>query len=166
MKTSCRILISLFAVTLPLSAFAQKSESAGPSAETEKTLTKIEQDMSSALTKADASVAEGMIASDGYFVAPNGMAQTKTEFLADLKSGDFKLESNKLSDMKVQIADADMAVVTYKSDDKGIYKGNDISGQYRWLDVLVKRDGRWQFAVSQGTAIADETDETDESDTE
>ncbi len=57
--------------------------------------------------------------------------------------------------MKVQVAGADMAVVTYKSDDAGSYKGRDISGRYRWTDVLVKRDGRWQFLVSQGTAIAD-----------
>ncbi|MDQ3313546.1 MAG: nuclear transport factor 2 family protein [Verrucomicrobiota bacterium] len=155
MKTSHQITLLLLALTLPLSAFGQKSEGASPNAETEKTLMKIEQDMSSALTTQDATAAESMLASNAYFVAPNGTTQTKAEFLADLKSGDFKLESNNLSDMKVQVAGADMAVVTYKSDDEGTYKGRDISGQYRWIDVLVKRDGRWQFVVSQGTAIAD-----------
>ncbi len=154
MKTSHQITVLLLALTLPLSAFGQKSESTTPNVETEKTLMKIEQNMSSALTKQDATAAESMFASNAYF-GPDGTAHTKAEFLADLKSGDFKLESNSPSDMKVQVAGADMAVVTYKSDDEGTYKGRDISGQYRWIDVLVKRDGRWQFVVSQGTAIAD-----------
>ncbi len=37
---------------------------------------------------------------------------------------------------------------------KGTYKGKDITGQYRWLDVFVKRDGKWQIAIDQGTQIA------------
>jgi ketosteroid isomerase-like protein len=52
------------------------------------------------------------------------------------------------------VAEADMAVVVYRSDDKGTYKGKDITGQYRWLDVFVKRDGKWQIAIDQGTPIA------------
>jgi hypothetical protein len=53
-----------------------------------------------------------------------------------------KLESSKYSDMKVQVADADMAVVMYRSNDKGTYKGKDITGEYRRLDVFVKGNGR------------------------
>ncbi len=88
MKTSHQITVLLLALSLPLSAFGQKSESTTPDAETEKILMKIEQDMSSALTKQDASAAESMLASNSYFVAPDGTTQTKAEFLADLKSGD------------------------------------------------------------------------------
>jgi ketosteroid isomerase-like protein len=59
-----------------------------------------------------------------------------------------------MSDMKVQVAGADMAVVVYRSTDKGTYKGKDVTGEYRWLDVFVKRDGKWQIAIDQGTQIA------------
>ena len=59
-----------------------------------------------------------------------------------------------MSDMKVQVAGHDMAVVVYRSTDKGTYKGKDVTGEYRWLDVFVKRDGKWQIAVDQGTQIA------------
>jgi hypothetical protein len=55
--------------------------------------------------------------------------------------------------MKVQVAGADVAIVTYRSTDKGSYEGHDLSGQYRWLDVFAKRGGTWQFIVSQGTKI-------------
>jgi ketosteroid isomerase-like protein len=63
------------------------------------------------------------------------------------------MESSKSEDMKVQVY-RDTAVVTYRSTDKGNYKGNDISGRYRWTDVFVKRNGRWQVVSTQGTRIA------------
>jgi ketosteroid isomerase-like protein len=74
--------------------------------------------------------------------------------LADIKSGTLKLESSTMSDMKVQVAGHDMAVMVYRSTDKGTYKGKDVTGEYRWLDVFVKRDGKWQIAIDQGTQIA------------
>ena len=46
------------------------------------------------------------------------------------------------------------AVVTYQTTDKGTYKGNDLSGQYRWTDVFVKQGGVWQIVATQGTRIA------------
>ncbi len=70
------------------------------------------------------------------------------------KSGTLKLESSNLSDIKVQVSDPDMAVVVYRSNDKGTYKGKDVTGEYRWLDVFVKRGGKWQIAIDQGTQIA------------
>ena len=44
--------------------------------------------------------------------------------------------------------------MTYRSTDKGTYKGKDISSEFRWIDVFAKRGGRWQVVVSQGTNIA------------
>lgn len=134
-------------------AAAQTTDTPKPNAEVEKALIQMEQDMSAALTKPDADTAAKMVADSFYVVNPDGSTQTKAEFFADLKSGKFKLESNKLDDMKVQAADADMAVVTYRSTDKGSVGGHDISGQYRWLDVVAKRGGTWQFIASQGTKI-------------
>jgi len=145
----------LLAVAVPGLLFAQTKDAAKPDADTEKALMKLEQDMSVALTKADVATAEKNLADGFYAVIPDGTTQSKAEFVADLKSGNLKLESNNLTDMKVHAAGADMAVVTYRSDDKGTYKGKDISGQYRWVDVLVKRGGAWQFIVSQGTSLAD-----------
>jgi len=45
------------------------------------------------------------------------------------------------------------AVVSYATTDKGKYKDRDISGRYRWMDVFVHRNGKWQIVASQGTPI-------------
>ena len=122
--------------------------------ETEKAVNGMEQDCSAGVVKGDAATIAPMVAETAYTVTPDGSTSTKAQFLADMKSGDLKFEQNTLSDMKVQVADADMAVVTYLSSDKGMYKGKDISGEYRWTDVLVKSGDKWEFVVSQGTSIA------------
>jgi ketosteroid isomerase-like protein len=149
MKLTQLTMIAAVSFGLPLCAYAQ----AKVNPETEKELMKIEQDLSAALTKLDAAALEPLIADDVYMVAPDGMTQTKTEFVADIKTGALKLESNKLDDMKVNAAGADMAVVTYRSTDKGTYKGKEISGKYRWMDVFAKRNGRWLLVASQGTSM-------------
>ena len=47
----------------------------------------------------------------------------------------------------------DAAVVTYVTTDKGKYKGQDISGRFRWTDVFVRRGGAWQIVAAHGTPI-------------
>jgi ketosteroid isomerase-like protein len=148
-----KLIALLFVLALPALVLAQSNDAAKPNPEVEKVIIKIEHDMSAALTKPDADAAAKMLADTFYAVNPDGTTQGKTQFLADLKSDKLKLESNQLDDLKVHAGDADMAIVTYRSTDKGSYDGHDLSGQYRWLDVFAKRGGTWQFIVSQGTKI-------------
>jgi Domain of unknown function (DUF4440) len=143
----------LLALALPAAALAQGNDAAKPNPDLEKAVIKVAHDMSAALTKPDLDAATKMLADTYYAVTPDGGTVSKSQFLADLKSGKFKLETNTLDDMKVHFVNVDLAVITYRSNDKGTFEGHDISGQYRWLDVLAKRNGTWQFAVSQGTPI-------------
>jgi ketosteroid isomerase-like protein len=78
--------------------------------------------------------------------------QTKAQLLADVKSGSLVLESSDIADMKVHLH-GDAALVTYSTTDKGKYKGQDISGRFRWTDVFVRRSGTWLIVASQGTPI-------------
>jgi hypothetical protein len=63
-------------------------------------------------------------------------------------------------DPKVTVIDADSAFISGRSVIKnGKYavpnqkKPIDISGEYRFLDVYAKRDGKWQAIASQATKI-------------
>ncbi|CAN5475145.1 MAG: nuclear transport factor 2 family protein [Pyrinomonadaceae bacterium] len=119
---------------------------------TEQTLMKMEQEMADAIVKGDMSVYDKYSADNSVFTDPGGMMMTKAQSLAMFKSGDLKLESIKMDNMKVQMF-GNTAVVTYTSMDKGTYKGRDISGEYRWTDVFVKTGGKWKLVAGQGTPI-------------
>jgi hypothetical protein len=114
---------------------------------------KIEQELNDASIKGDVSPRERYIADTYIFTSPTGVVMTKAQGTADMKSGDIKIESSKVNDMKVQLY-GDAAVVTFSRTQKGVLHGNDISGQYRWTHLFVKQNGRWQLVAGQGTRLA------------
>lgn len=123
-------------------------------ADAEKELTQIEREWADALIKGDASATERFAAADAIFVDPMGGVATKAQNVQEIKSGDLKLEAIDVKDMKVMSLDGDAAVVTYRTTTKGKYKGMDISGEDRWIDVFAWRDGKWQVVAAQGTRVA------------
>jgi ketosteroid isomerase-like protein len=132
------------------SIFAQSKEP--PSTGTEQAVMRIERELLNAVLKGDASANERYLADTFVFTGPDGTVENKAQAIADLKSGDLKLQSASLDGAKVQVY-GDTAVVTYSSNDKGTYKGKDISGKTRWTDVFVKHSGRWQVVASHGTML-------------
>ncbi len=100
----------------------------------------------------DVSVLERIEADDIIFTAFDGSLSTKAQDIADVTSGALKAESASVDDMKVRIY-GDTAVVTGRVTTKGQYKGKDISGQFRFTDVFVKRNGKWQAVASHGSRI-------------
>ncbi len=132
------------------SGLAQSKEK--PSSDTEKAVMGIERELLSAVLKGDASANERYLADTYVFTGPDGSVEDKAQAIADLKSGDLKLQSASLDSAKVQVY-GDTAVVTYSSSDKGTYKGKDISGTTRWTDVFVNRNGRWQVVATHGTML-------------
>ena len=152
MKYHHLILTLAVAFALPTITLA-KEKGAGATGDVEATVKKIEQEILDGILKSDTAALEKHLTSDYLGIGPDGATQNKSEFLADVKSGTLKIESSTMSDIKVQVADSDMAVVVYRTNDKGTYKGKDVTGEYRWLDVFVKRGGKWQIAIDQGTQI-------------
>ena len=146
-----RILVAFALVVVAFSSLAF-AETKGRLSSTEKALMQIEQDLVEGIVKGDWALFDRYLASGYVFTAPDGNVQDKAQWMADAKSGALKIESSKNSDMRVRVF-ADAAIVTYRSVDKGTLKGTDISGQYRWTDVFLKRGGRWQIVATQGTPI-------------
>ena len=109
--------------------------------------------MLDALLKGDASANERYLASEAVITTPDGNLLDRARLIADVKSGALKLKSSALGDMKVRVL-GDTAVVTYTTDDKGTYYGQDISGHFRWTDVFMKRGGKWQLISGHGSPAA------------
>ena len=84
---------------------------------------------------------------------PFGVVQTKAQRLAEIQSGDRKLELFSITDVQVRVY-GDTAVVMSRAMLKGQRQGQDISGQFRGIDVYVKKQGSWQVVAAQATRIA------------
>jgi ketosteroid isomerase-like protein len=150
------LVLALLLAAAPVTSGRAQEKPAPPAkpadAGVEQALMKIENEMMAALLKKDVATFGKHFADDAVLTTPDGAVQTKAQLLGDVKSGALVLESSSITDMKVK-AHGDAAVVTYITTDKGKYKGQDISGRFRWTDVFVRRGGSWQLVAGQGTPI-------------
>ena len=137
-------------VLLILSACLLAAQNQGSAVEQD--LMRIEKEMLAAALKGATSPSERYLADNYIFTGPDGLVISKAQSIEDLKSGNLKLQAASLDDTKVQVY-GNTAIVTYASNDKGTYKGKDISGKTRWTDVFVKQKGRWMIVASHGSPV-------------
>jgi ketosteroid isomerase-like protein len=121
-------------------------------ASTEDEIKKLEQDWAQATMKEGAPAADRYEADDIVATDPGGRVTDKTQDKNDLSSGDLKFQSMELGDLKVAVY-GNTAVATGANTLKGTYKGQDLSGKYRFTDTWVKRNGKWQVVASQATKV-------------
>ena len=148
----------ILAVTL--TAAAVLVASAGPvgaqaasSAAVEEQIKKIEKDRAAAVTKADVAALDAVTSDDYSLIDRNGRVRDKAQTMSAIKTGDIKITSNEVSDLKVRVY-GDTAVVTGRADTKGTIGGKDVSGPMLFTRVYVKKNGRWQSVAFQQTAIS------------
>jgi len=119
--------------------------------EDEQALYQIERDWAEALVKKDIATLDKMLATE-FQANYVGLVGNKKEVLSVLKSDTSKTESLVLSEMKA-IVFGDRAIVNGLTTEKSITAGKDTSGQYRWTDVFVKREGRWQCVTGYAAKV-------------
>lgn len=150
------IVYSVLAMVLVCAALGQtdkkKSATAGGSGGVEQALMQMEREWTDAQLKKDTKPLDRILADDWVAQGPTGTV-TKSQALAELKSGESKIDSVTLGPMTVRVF-GDTVVVTGSDDEKSSYKGKDTSGHWTWTDVFVKRNGRWQAVASQGTLVS------------
>ena len=121
------------------------------SGEDEQALLQIERDWAEASVKKDAAVLDRILANE-FQANYVDLVGNKKQFLSALKSNTFKYDSMVNSEMKAVVF-GDRAVVNGLSTEKSSMAGKDTSGQYRWTDVFVKREGRWQCVTGYGARV-------------
>jgi len=119
----------------------------------EKEVVKFEQEWVDAILRGDTAAMDRIEADDYLFCDPNGAVWTKAQDIANFKEGHLRFESMKNEDLRVRIYIGG-AVVTGRSLVKGKFKDTDISGEYRFVDVLENKNNRWQAVHSQLTKVA------------
>ena len=116
----------------------------------EKEITQLERDWGEAFAKRDLVALDRILGDDHSVISKDGSVLTKAQELA--KHGDSADELFDFEPMKVRVF-GDTAVVTGGHKEKSQYQGRDTSGHYRWMDVFVKRNGRWQAVASELTRV-------------
>jgi ketosteroid isomerase-like protein len=113
---------------------------------------KLMQEWMESYVKRDTAFLERYLSDDYVSTFPDGAVLDKKGEIDSVRSGALAFMEIP-SEMKVRIY-GETAVITGRSTIKAKVKGQDVSGEYRFTHVWVKRSDRWQVVASQVTRIA------------
>jgi uncharacterized protein (TIGR02246 family) len=117
-----------------------------------ETMKQFAQDTGDAMVAGDTDKLNQIYADDWATIGSSGKIFTKEGLLSDFKSGKHKLLSFELGPMDVQVF-GDVAIVQASVTEKRIHDGKDISGQFVFMDLLKKRDGKWVIVRTLGAKV-------------
>lgn len=117
-----------------------------------ETLKRLGQQMGDAMIARDIGALDRMFADDWAPGGASGKKVTKESMLQAFKSGTDTLESFVLGPMDVQIL-GNVAAVKGSVTEKRHHDGKDVSGEFLYMDLLEKRDGRWVVIRSAGARV-------------
>ena len=130
------------------SAQAQPAPSRSP----EQIITQLEQDWGMALVNKDMATLDRIEAPEWMISDSEGGLVPKAQDDAEAKSGVYTCTAYHLDEVKVEVY-SDAAVVFGLETEKSTYKGADISGQYRFTDTFVNRNGVWQAVATHTSKV-------------
>ena len=119
----------------------------------EQEVLKVEKERLQAFQRADAATLESIFAPEFTFVSANGEYHTLAELLSDVRTGRLKYTSLQHSDVKVRVY-GDTAVLTGRSGSKYVQDGKPGGAPRSYLNVYIKRDGKWRLVIRQETRMA------------
>src|ERR1041385_2893514 len=105
-----------------------------------------------AVVRADATTLDRIMADDFFFTYPLE-GDDKAQFIADVTSGDLKVEHIQLEQVSVRVF-GKTAVLTARDSSTWLYQGLELTGQYKFLGVFAERDGRWQLCAIQACPMS------------
>lgn len=136
-----------------LVALTATSFSAGaPASSGETAVLKAEQARISALVNNDYAALEFLLSEDLIYTHSNASRQTKAEFLAALRAGQFKYKSIEHEQPRVRIY-GDTAVLTTFTRVIAISDGQESGAILRVTMVYVRSAGQWQMVAWQSTRV-------------
>ena len=120
----------------------------------QKDLAKTSDDWNKAMLNADTTAMEKILADDYTFIDSAGVTITKEQEIASYKDGSLKFDSVTASATKIRMY-VGGAVVSGTVNIKGKFKTEDISGEYRFVEVYepARKGTGWQAVFAQITKV-------------
>ena len=115
--------------------------------EIERHVRQLNDDWVKAMVRADAATLDRIMADDFFFTYPLE-GDDKAQFIADVTSGDLKIEHIQREQLSVRVF-GKTAVLTARDSATWLYHGRELTGQYKIISVFAERDGRWQLCAVQ-----------------
>jgi ketosteroid isomerase-like protein len=138
------LLTAAFLFSVSAAAFAQKT--------VEQELKAIADAWDQAIIKRDVPGVEANVAQDFQQIRGSGRVVGREQFIRDITAPTLKIDPYVVEDFGVRVF-GDMALVTGRIRMSGTASGERWEEHFRYIDVYVKRDGKWQVVSIQITPL-------------
>jgi hypothetical protein len=115
----------------------------------EQQILKLFEDGDRALIAADTAELSRIFADDYVQHDENGRLFTKGDVIDNLTSGKIRYVSMTTRGRKIRFLQDDVAIVNGSEEDEVEQDGKRFFVRYVYMDVVMKRDGKWQIVASQ-----------------
>lgn len=115
-------------------------------------LVQLEQDWDAAFRRKDIRFIETVLADEFVATYSDGSRGDRAKELALVSDFNLQIDSSTLDDFIVKVY-GDTAVVWMSQHLVGPSQGRQLEVTFRYIDVFVMRDGRWQCVASQSTRV-------------
>ena len=127
---------------------------------TEQIIIQIEEELAQATKDKIKPTLDRLIADDFLYTNSYGRIINKDQIISAIMSNTDKMTKPEMSDMKV-LVNGNTAVVTGAGVDAGIREnGNPYREEFRFTDIFVNRNGRWQIVITQTSFAPTSSDQT------
>ena len=115
----------------------------------EQLILKLFEDGDRALMSADISELERVYAEDYVQYDESGVSSTRLDLIEKLTSGKVRFLSMTSTGRRIRLLRDDVAIVHGSEEDDVEQEGQRFPMEYIYMDVVMKRNGRWQIVASQ-----------------
>ena len=116
-------------------------------------LIKLERDWDFAFHHKDVKFIENVLSNEFIATYAEGQRADRAKELENAANFNQQIDSSELDEFTVRIY-GDTAVVLFTQKLTGPSKGKQLTLTFRYMDVFVMRDGRWQCVSSQSTRVS------------
>ena len=107
-----------------------------------------------AIVRKDRAAIEENMAEDFRQIDGQGNVETRRSFVDDLLAPDLSIDPYTVADFDVRLY-GDVALLSGRTRMTGRYQGKPFSSHYRYIDIYVRRDGRWRIVSVQISKLPD-----------
>ena len=143
---------ALFCLLAVVSAVAAPRVQSQSVRSDQQILIQLERDWDAAFHRKDVSFIEKVLADEFVVTYSDGTRGDRKKELALAAAFDQQIDSSTLEDFIIKIY-SDTAVVWFTQELLGPIQGRPVAMTFKYVDVFVFRDGRWQCVASQSTKV-------------